>query len=220
MNEQQQPDSRQLGTLDRLILQLDQALHTLVPGSVSAARPSPAREIPEPELSRGECAHVAGLMRVNHTGEVCAQALYQGQAATARLEDVRQSMEHAAREEVDHLAWCETRLEELDSRPSHMNPAWYTMSFGLGAVAGLAGDRWSLGFVAETEEQVCEHLQQHIDRLPANDEKSRAVLSQMLDDERRHGEAARAAGGSELPPPVRSGMRLMSGVMKALSYRI
>ncbi len=221
MNDSHESDrSTQLGCVDQAILQLDRALHTLVPGSVTAARPSPASRQAMPELSDRDRTHTAGLMRVNHTGEVCAQALYQGQAATARLEQVRQSMEHAAEEEVDHLAWCEERLEELNSHPSYGNPGWYAMSFGLGALAGLAGDRWSLGFVAETEDQVCSHLERHLERLPAEDERSRAILQQMLDDERRHGDSARDAGGSELPAPVRTGMRLMSGVMKAVAYRI
>ncbi|MDH7942663.1 2-polyprenyl-3-methyl-6-methoxy-1,4-benzoquinone monooxygenase [Pseudohongiella sp. SYSU M77423] len=205
---------------DRLVLQLDQALHTLVPGSSHADRASPASSVDDGDLTETERALAAGLMRINHTGEVCAQALYQGQALTARLPQVRESMNHAAQEEVDHLAWCEDRLKELDSRPSVFNPAFYALSFGLGASAGLIGDRWSLGFVGETERQVCEHLGEHLDQLPANDNRSRAVVQQMMTDEQKHGEAAMAAGGAELPLPVRTGMKLMAGVMKTLTRRL
>lgn len=205
---------------DRVILQLDQALHTLVPGSSHAQRPSPAARAEDGELSDAERKLAAGLMRINHTGEVCAQALYQGQSLTARLPDVRHTMNHAAAEEVDHLAWCETRLKELDSRPSLLNPAFYAMSFGLGAIAGAIGDKWSLGFVGETEKQVCEHLEDHLERLPAQDHKSRAVIQQMIADEQKHGDSAMAAGGAELPLPVTAGMKLMAGVMKTLTRRV
>lgn len=209
-----------LNGLDQLIVQFDQALRTLVPGSSTARRPSPANTLPEAELETPQRQHAAALMRINHTGEVCAQALYQGQALTARLPDIRDAMEHAAQEEIDHLAWCEQRLQALDSRTSFLNPAWYAMSFGLGAAAGLAGDKWSLGFVAETEQQVCEHLRDHLEQMPAEDARSRAVLGQMLIDEKIHGETARQAGGAELPMPVKLGMTLMSVVMKKLAYRI
>lgn len=205
---------------DRLILQLDQALHTLVPGSAHASRSSPAAQTEDSDLSDQERELAAGLMRINHTGEVCAQALYQGQSLTARLPDVRESMNQAAAEEVDHLAWCESRLKELDSRPSLLNPAFYAMSFGLGAVAGLIGDKWSLGFVGETEKQVCEHLEDHLEKLPAQDLRSRAILQQMIVDERKHGDSAMAAGGAELPLPVTAGMKLMAGVMKSLTRRL
>ncbi len=206
--------------IDRLIVQFDQALRTLVPGSSTQKRPSPAKSLQEQVLSDRERKQAAALMRINHTGEVCAQALYQGQALTAKLPDVRQAMEEAAQEEVDHLAWCEQRLQELDSRSSLFNPAWYAMSFGLGAVAGLAGDKWSLGFVAETEEQVCEHLQDHLTQLPAKDVKSKAVLQQMLIDEKQHGETARKAGGETLPTPIKLAMKSMSVVMKKTAYRL
>jgi ubiquinone biosynthesis monooxygenase Coq7 len=206
--------------IDQLIQQFDQALRTLVPGASAAQRPSPAQQLVEPELAEAERRSIAGLMRINHTGEVCAQALYQGQALTARLPDIRQSMEQAAREEVDHLVWCEQRLQELDSRPSLLNPAWYALSFGMGAAAGLAGDKWSLGFVAETEQQVGVHLQEHLEQLPRNDLRSRAILEQMLIDERIHGETAREAGGVPLPPPVKLAMGLMAKVMKGLAYRV
>jgi ubiquinone biosynthesis monooxygenase Coq7 len=226
--------------LDRCLIQFDQALRTCVPGSSQARRISPADKLSssepgepelnepelnepvlnEPVLNEKERRHVAGLMRINHTGEVCAQALYQGQAATARLEDVRESMSEAAAEEVDHLAWCEARLEQLESRPSVLNPLWYALSYGVGAAAGIAGDKWSLGFVAETEEQVCEHLEHHLKQLPAQDEKSRAILEQMIKDEKQHGATARDAGGAKLPTPVKLAMTAMSKLMKTTTYRV
>jgi 3-demethoxyubiquinol 3-hydroxylase len=209
-----------MNLIDTLILQADQALRTLVPGSVSAARVNPAKATPAAALDAAASSHAAGLMRINHTGEVCAQALYQGQALTAKLPEVRQSMEHAAAEEVDHLAWCEDRLRELDSSPSLLNPLWYGMSFGLGALAGLAGDKWSLGFVAETEKQVCEHLQEHLAALPQQDGKSRHILEEMLVDEARHASTAMEAGAAELPQPLKQGMALMAKVMKTTVYRI
>jgi ubiquinone biosynthesis monooxygenase Coq7 len=213
-------DSPNLSPVDRLLIQFDQALRTLVPGSSQAARENPASRQAEVELDGTDRRHAAALMRINHTGEVCAQALYQGQALTAKLAQVRESMEKAAQEETDHLAWCEQRLRELDSRPSLLNPLWYAMSFGLGAAAGLAGDKWSLGFVAETERQVCEHLEDHLAKLPDADGKSKAILEQMVIDERQHGESARDAGGAELPLPVRNLMNAMSEVMKKAVYRI
>ena len=213
-------ESRKLSPVDNLLLQFDQALRTLVPGSSQAGRQNPASNKSEAELADSERRHAAGLMRINHTGEVCAQALYQGQALTARLDDVRASMEHAASEEVDHLTWCEDRLRELDSHTSVLNPIWYAMSFGLGAAAGLAGDRWSLGFVAETENQVCEHLEDHLRKLPESDDKSRAILEQMIIDERQHGETAKNAGGANLPLPVKQLMTGLSQVMKKTVYRI
>ncbi|MDX1491541.1 MAG: 2-polyprenyl-3-methyl-6-methoxy-1,4-benzoquinone monooxygenase [Pseudohongiellaceae bacterium] len=206
--------------VENLIVQFDQALRTLVPGSCSAQRPSPAKEFDESEMSAEQRKHAAALMRINHTGEVCAQALYQGQALTAKLPDVRLAMEHAAQEETDHLAWCEDRIKQLDSHTSYLNPAWYAMSFGIGAAAGIAGDKWSLGFVAETEKQVCEHLREHLDLLPESDEKSQAVLEQMIIDEQNHGETAKQAGGADLPLPIKAGMQLMSKVMKKAAYRI
>lgn len=209
-----------MNLIDTLILQADQALRTLVPGSVNAARANPAQTAPAATLDDVARSHAAGLMRINHTGEVCAQALYQGQALTAKLPEVRQSMEHAAAEEVDHLAWCEDRLRELDSRTSVLNPLWYGMSFGLGALAGLAGDKWSLGFVAETEQQVCAHLKEHLDALPAQDEKSKCILQQMLIDEARHADTAVQAGAAELPAPLQQAMALMAKVMKTAVYRI
>ncbi len=209
-----------LTLVDQALLQIDQALRTCVPGSSHAERDTPAKDIADASLSDTERKHAAGLMRINHTGEVCAQALYAGQAATARLGEVREAMEQAAAEEVDHLAWCEQRLTELDSQPSILNPLFYGMSFGMGALAGLAGDKWSLGFVAETEKQVCEHLEDHLEKLPEEDARSKAVLEQMIVDEKHHGETAKQAGGADLPRPVRETMQLVSQVMKKTTYRI
>ena len=211
---------RKLTGLDRLLLQADRALRTLSPGTPAHARPTPARVEEDAELSDAERRHAAGLMRVNHSGEVCAQALYQGQALTAKLPEVRGEMERAADEEIDHLAWCEQRLRELDSRPSLLNPLWYSLSFGLGATAGKISDRISLGFVAATEEQVCKHLQSHLERLPAQDQKSRAVVQQMLVDEEEHGHAALASGGARFPAPLKGVMSLVSKVMTSASYRV
>ena len=210
----------QRSSIDQLLIQFDQALRTCVPGTTEANRESPAANADEIELSNLEKQHAAGLMRINHTGEVCAQALYQGQATTALLGEVRKSMEQAAEEEVDHLAWCEQRLTELDSRPSVLNFLWYTLSFGLGAAAGLAGDKWSLGFVAETEHQVCEHLEDHLSKLPKQDNKSRAILEQMIADEKHHEETARQAGGLEPPIAIRQAMNAMSQLMKKTTYHI
>ena len=213
-------EKSQRSTIDQLLIQFDQALRTCVPGTTEANRESPAANADEIELSNLEKQHAAGLMRINHTGEVCAQALYQGQAATALLGEIRKSMEQAAEEEVDHLAWCEQRLTELDSRPSVLNFLWYALSFGLGAAAGLAGDKWSLGFVAETEHQVCEHLEDHLSKLPKQDNKSRAILEQMIADEKHHEETARQAGGLEPPIAIRQAMNTMSQLMKKTTYHI
>ena len=206
--------------LDQCLIQFDLALRTCVPGSSQARRASPAEELNDGELSPSERRHTAGLMRINHTGEVCAQALYQGQAATAKLGDVRESMQQAAAEEVDHLAWCEDRLRQLDSRPSLLNPLWYALSYGIGAAAGIAGDKWRLGFVAATEDQVCAHLEDHLEKLPTEDAKSKAILKQMIVDEKQHGDLARNAGGAELPAPVKQAMTAVSQIMKTTAYRI
>ncbi|MFT5320680.1 MAG: ubiquinone biosynthesis monooxygenase Coq7 [Pseudohongiellaceae bacterium] len=209
-----------MNTIDNLILNFDQALKTLIPGSVHAKRANPAHACPETDLDDSEKKHTAGLMRINHTGEVCAQALYQGQALTAKLPDVRSSMQDAADEEIDHLSWCEERLNELDSKPSLLNPLWYGLSFGIGAAAGLAGDRWSLGFVAETEKQVCIHLQEHLSEISSDDDKSQAILTQMVEDENLHALNAEAAGAAELPVPIKTAMSLMASVMKQTTYHI
>ncbi len=209
---------RRLSLVDRLIGEADTVLRTLSNRGNQAARPSPAAGHSDTELNEGQRKHVAGLMRVNHTGEVCAQALYQGQALTARLPTVREEMDHAAEEEVDHLVWCEQRLRELDSRPSLLNPAWYGLSFAVGAVAGAVGDKVSLGFVAATEERVCNHLKDHLKQLPEDDRKSRLILQQMLEDEQRHGENALEAGGTDFPRPVKDAMTVVSGLMTKSSY--
>ncbi|QEM80729.1 2-polyprenyl-3-methyl-6-methoxy-1,4-benzoquinone monooxygenase [Halomonas binhaiensis] len=212
---------RILSRIDQAIHQFDNVLRTLVPGAAVASRPTPAgKEIEDGEMSAEERHHAAGLMRINHTGEVCAQALYQGQGLTAKLPEVRGQMEEAAQEEIDHLAWCEERLGELGSRSSVLNPLFYTASFGMGALAGAVGDRVSLGFVAATEEQVGKHLDKHLESLPAGDRRSRAVLAQMAIDEAHHAQQALEAGGARFPGPVKAGMTLMSKVMTKSVYRI
>ena len=210
-----------LNRLDNLIAQFDQALRTCTPGAQTGRRVSPAQKADKDstELDSEALKHSAGLMRINHTGEVCAQALYHGQAMTAKLVHVRTSMEDAAAEEIDHLDWCEERLTDLDSRPSMLNPFFYTISFAIGAAAGIAGDKWSLGFVAETEKQVCNHLRDHLDNLPEDDHKSRAVLQQMIIDEEKHGKSAEEAGGAPLPEVVSIAMASVSRVMKLATYR-
>ena len=212
------PAGRRLSLLDRVISEADTVMRTLANRGNRARRESPAAGHTESLLNERERRHVAGLMRVNHTGEVCAQALYQGQALTARLPTVREEMREAAAEEVDHLVWCAERLQELDSRPSALNAAWYGLSFTLGAVAGAIGDRVSLGFVAATEERVCSHLREHLQQLPESDRKSQLILQQMLADEQRHGDNALAAGGADFPRPVKEVMTLVSQVMTRSSY--
>lgn len=210
-----------LNPLDRAIVRADRLLRGLSQASPSSAgRPSPAEQQPEPVLSKQEREHAAGLMRVNHAGEVCAQALYAGQALTAKLPEVREEMERSAAEEVDHLVWCRSRLTELGSHTSYLNPLWYGLSFALGAGAGLVGDKVSLGFVAATEDQVCQHLRAHLQKLPAKDTKSRAVVQQMLVDEAKHADMALAAGGMKFPAPVKSLMSLASKAMTETSYRL
>ena len=208
-----------LPRLDDLITGFDLALRTLAAPQVSD-RPHPDVRIPEAELNEAEKQHALGLMRVNHCGEVCAQALYQGQALTAKLPQVRKAMEHAADEEIDHLAWCEQRIRELGSHPSVLNPLFYGLSFGVGAVAGLIGDRVSLGFVAATEDQVVKHLDEHLEQIPADDAKTRAILEQMREDEEQHATSALDAGGLRFPAPVKLGMSLLSKVMTKSTYRI
>lgn len=212
--------SRHLSLLDRLLGEADAVLRTLSNRSQPPGRESPAEGHRDCELVEAERRHVAGLMRVNHTGEVCAQALYQGQALTAKLPAVREDMREAAREEEDHLAWCAQRLRELNSRPSHLNPAWYGLSFVLGATAGAVGDKWSLGFVAATEERVCRHLRAHLQQLPGEDRRSQLILQQMLEDEERHGHNALAAGGVDFPAPVKAAMTTLSQLMTRSSYYI
>lgn len=185
-----------------------------------ASRVSPAQGHRDTALDQRSRRRVASLMRVNHTGEVCAQALYQGQALTAKLPAVREEMQQAAAEEVDHLVWCEERLRQLQSRPSLLNPAWYGLSFAIGALAGAVGDAVSLGFVAATEERVCAHLKEHLHQLPEDDHRSRLILQKMLEDEERHGENALAAGGKDFPLPVKNAMTALSQVMTRSSYYV
>jgi ubiquinone biosynthesis monooxygenase Coq7 len=205
--------------IDALILGFDRALRTLS-GTATPSRPTPGAAIPEPMLEPHERRHAAGLMRVNHTGEVCAQALYSAQALVARDPEIRARYDLAAREEEDHLAWTQSRLSELGDRVSLLNPLWYAGSFAIGLAAGLAGDRANLGFVVETERQVEEHLTSHMDSLPPDDARSRAIVEQMRDDEARHAAMALDAGGLPLPYPMRRTMRAAADVMRAVAYRI
>lgn len=205
---------------DKLLMQVNSALRTLLPFSGSPYRVTPAKAIAETVMTEQEAKHVAGLMRINHTGEVCAQALYQGQALTAKLPHVRETMEKAAEEEIDHLAWCEERVRELGQKPSILNPLFYGLSFGLGATAGLISDKLSLGFVSAVEDQVCKHLDEHLEQIPIEDEKSRAILEQMRIDEEKHSTNALAAGGLKFPKPIKIGMTLLSKVMTKTTYRI
>lgn len=204
---------------DRLIGQVDRALRTLS-GQHGQVRPNPAAAIDHAPLSETEGGRAAGLMRVNHTGEICAQALYEGQALMARDPGTRAALLSAAQEEADHLAWCESRLEELGSRPSLLNPAFYTLSYALGAATALLGDRVSLGFVEATEDQVCRHIDEHLAALPPEDRRSREILLNMRADEARHGATALARGGVEFPAPVKQAMRLVSRVMTETTYRV
>ena len=211
---------RALTPLDRLLAGVDSALRTIAAPAGAPARSNPARDMDEPELTDEQRAHSAGLMRVNHAGEIAAQGLYQGHAAVARNRRTEEQMQRAANEEHDHLAWCEQRLTELKSHPSRLSPVWYAGSFLIGAASGVLGDRWSLGFIAETENQVCEHLDSHLERLPAEDVKSRAIVKRMREEEAEHGENAREAGAAELPQPVHRLMRVTARVMTRSAYWI
>ena len=211
---------RDISRFDRLVIAFDRALRGAARVESGPTSESPAGDIADDMLDDGERRHSAGLMRVNHAGEIAAQALYQGQSLVARNPETRESMEQAAREENDHLVWCRARLQELGSVPSRLDPLWYAGSLAIGAAAGLAGDRWSLGFVVETERQVVEHLDDHLARLPDGDHRSRALLGRMRADEQHHATRARAAGGAPLPPVVRRAMRAASRVMTRTAYWI
>ena len=211
---------RKLTGLDKILTQLDQGLRTAFSSAPLPERKSPADTIADTNLNDKDRAHTIGLMRVNHTGEVCAQALYQGQALTAKLPEVREQMKHSAAEEIDHLAWCEERINNLGGQISLLNPIWYAISFGIGAGTGLINDKLSLGFVAATEDQVSAHLSKHLSDLPKEDLKSRAIVEEMLVDEQRHAQAARDAGGYEFPSPVKKLMTLASSAMTLSSYRL
>jgi ubiquinone biosynthesis monooxygenase Coq7 len=211
--------NRQLTPVDRLLAGFDHALRTVNSAPTRAARPNPAADIEDAELTEVERAHAAGLMRVNHAGEIAAQGLYQGHAAVARDPDIENQMNEAAREELDHLAWCETRLGELNASPSALRPVWYAGSFLIGAASGILGDKWSLGFIEETERQVSDHLGDHLEGLPVNDRRSRAIVARMREEEEAHGANAADAGAAALPVPVRELMRRVANVMKGLAYR-
>ena len=209
-----------MALIDRFIIEFDTALRSVV-GGAHARRPTPGSDKQSTTLlDAKEREHAAGLMRVNHVGEVCAQALYQSQKLVARNPEIRQMLDHSGQEEMDHLAWCETRLQELGSHTSYLNPIWYTGSFAIGLAAGLAGDKWSLGFVAETEKQVEDHLESHLEKLPVEDDRSRAIVDQMRIDEIEHGQAAISAGGATLPEPIQKLMQVMSKVMTTTAYKI
>ncbi len=213
-------EERSFSTLDKWIAKADLALRTLSNTQPAHVRPSPALSEAESHLSDAQKQHMLGLMRVNHTGEVCAQALYQGQALTAKLPTVKHQMEQAAQEEIDHLAWCSDRVQELGGQTSLLNPLFYGLSFGLGATAGLISDKVSLGFVAAVEDQVCQHLQSHLEQVPESDNKSRAILDQMIIDEASHAKTALAAGGYRFPRPIKSAMTLASKLMTKTTYYI
>ena len=206
-------------SIDRLIGEFDRALRA-VAGVARAGRSSPAEPVPESTITEEERSHAAALMRVNHVGEICAQALYQGQALTARNPAAREALEQAALEEEDHLVWSAERIRELGGRPSLLNPAWYAGAFAIGAVAGALGDRWNLAFLAETERQVEEHLGGHLEALPQEDRRTRAVVEAMRADEARHRASALELGAAELPEPVKRAMRLASRVMTTVAYRV
>jgi ubiquinone biosynthesis monooxygenase Coq7 len=209
-----------MALIDRFILEFDTALRSVV-GGAHAHRPTPGSDIQSTSfLDAKEREHAAGLMRVNHVGEVCAQALYQSQKLVARNPEIRQMLDCSGQEEMDHLAWCETRLQELGSHTSYLNPIWYAGSFAIGLAAGLAGDKWSLGFVAETEKQVENHLESHLQKLPVEDERSRAIVDQMRIDEIEHGQAAISAGAAVLPEPIQKLMQSISKVMTSTAYKI
>lgn len=209
---------RKLTPIDNVILGMDNAVRTIFGQPLVTERPNPADAHDETELDEKERDLVGRLMRINHAGEVSAQGLYQGQAVTARLPEVRERMERAAMEENDHLEWCERRAKEMGTHVSYLNPLWYAGSFAIGALAGAVGDKWSLGFVVETEHQVCRHLDEHLEQVPPKDEKTRAVLEQMKEDEAHHATVALHAGGASFPEPVKKLMQLTSKVMTKTAY--
>ena len=209
-----------MNLIDLLINEVDKGFKYSTQNYQTESRPYPADKIEQDSLNEFEKNHSAGLMRVNHSGEVCAQALYRGQALTAKLVDTRAKMEQAASEELDHLSWCNKRLEDLNNKPSLLNPIWYGMSFSIGAVAGLIGDNWSLGFVHETEEQVVKHLDGHLDKLSKKDLKTKAVIEQMRIDEEQHSHDALEAGAEILPDEIKNLMSKFAKVMTNSSYHI
>jgi 3-demethoxyubiquinol 3-hydroxylase len=208
-----------MSLLDNLIVEFDKGLRTVL-AQAQTVRPFPDRNHAEPSMDEQEKRHAAALMRINHSGEVCAQALYNGQALTARNPATEAALREASQEETEHLAWCEKRIHELGSHKSLLNPLWYTGSFAIGALAGALGDKWNLGFLAETENQVGKHIEDHLQRLPQQDEKSRAILEQMKVDEAKHATTALNYGGAELPLPVKLAMKLTSKIMTRTAYWI
>ena len=212
--------SRNLTPLDRLLSGVNNALRTVATPAGKSPRSNPAADVDEADLNQKQRAHAAGLMRVNHAGEVAAQGLYQGHAVVARDPDVEDRMQKAADEEFDHLAWCEQRLDELGERPSRLSPVWYAGAFTIGAMSGALGDKWSLGFIAETEQQVCDHLDSHLDKLPPEDARSRAIVTAMRDEEAEHGENAVAAGAAELPKVLKKLMQATAKLMTTTAYRL
>ncbi len=213
-------EERHLTRIDRILAGIDHALRTVNSAPARIVRANPAADIEETELTEQEKSHAAGLMRVNHAGEVAAQGLYQGHAAMARDPSIEAQMTHAAEEELDHLAWCEQRLDELGSGPSALRPLWYGGAFAMGMASGVVGDKWSLGFIEETERQVAAHLTGHLDRLPLDDLRSRAIVARMRDEEEQHGANANAAGAAPLPQPVQKLMQSVARVMTSLAYRV
>lgn len=208
-----------MNLIDRVITEFDQGLRTVL-AEAQTLRPFPDRDKSETQLSDSEKRHAAALMRINHSGEVCAQALYNGQALTARNPATEAALREASQEETEHLAWCEKRIKELGSHKSFLNPVFYAGSFTLGAFAGALGDKWNLGFLAETENQVGKHIEGHLQRLPEQDEKSRAILEQMKVDEAKHATTAITHGGAPLPLPVKLAMKLSSKIMTKTTYWI
>lgn len=206
--------------LDKIIIELEHGLRTCFVKPPTGQRPYPAEGLSENNIDENENRHISGLMRINNAGEVAAQGLYRGQAVTARTEQVEQNLLHAAEEENEHLNWCQTRLEELGAQRSLLDPLWYAGSFAIGFGAGLIGDKWSLGFVEQTEIQVTDHLQKHLDQLPQQDQRSQCILRQMKEDEMRHAENAHEAGAADLPGAIKSAMGLTSKVMTKTAYHL
>ena len=205
--------------IDKLITTFDTGLRTVF-AQANAGRPRPDAHIEESSLTETQKKQAAALMRINHVGEVCAQALYSGQALTSRNAQIVQNLQHAANEEIDHLAWCESRINELGGRKSWLNPVWYVGSFTLGAAAGALDDKWNLGFLAETERQVSNHLQSHLNKLSETDIKTRSIISQMQQDETAHAEEAKDLGASDLPEPIKAGMKVASKIMTSTAYYV
>ena len=209
---------RRISPIDKILISANNALRTVVAPAGLTVRRNPATDIEDAELDARQKKHAAGLMRVNHAGEIAAQALYQGHAAVARDAELRTQMKKAANEEFDHLSWCEERIHELGSETSRLSPLWYAGAYAIGAASGVVGDKWSLGFIAETEKQVCDHLETHLEHLPKDDAKCRAIVEQMRDEEAEHGESAIEAGAARLPRPVVHLMRATAKIMTKTAY--